>query len=410
MPHEYSPLIAQLGELLMQERYNRVVIHNQCRNADYFLHYLAQRKIAIEAVTAADVSDYLRCAVRRFRQRHGRAPAAHWQSIPRAGIHALLRLVRKRWLPEPPAKGPGEALSRAVCNEYQEWLRVQRGLATATVDALMWEGQHFLSWYTERATVIGFEDLSIRDIDAYFEMRAPKLRRKSLKDVAERLRSLMRFLHRTGLTAVDLAPQIIAPMLYAYETIPSALSADQIATVLRTTRKDRSPKGLRDYAILLLLSTYGMRSGELARLRFEDIDWRAQTLRIGHSKTGAHSLLPLLAPVGEALLNYLRRGRPKTDAREVFVRTRAPYRRLSRIYSEVRRRLEATGAKPHGKCGPHAFRHARAVSFLRASVSRKIIGDLLGHRSEEATLPYLKLATEDLRAVALEIPGQEARS
>jgi len=114
--------------------------------------------------------------------------------------------------------------------------------------------------------------------------------------------------------------------------------------------------------------------------------------------------------VGKALLDYLRRGRPKTGACEVFLRTRAPYRRLCQIYSEVRRRLEAAGVRPRGKCGPHAFRHARAVSLLRASVSRKVIGDLLGHRSEEATVPYLKLATEDLRAIALEIPGQEART
>jgi integrase/recombinase XerD len=410
MSHDHSALIAQLRELLTQQRYNAVAVHNYCRNAGKFLNFLERRKIAVEAATRTEVSSYLRSDVRRFRQRHGYAPAAQWQSIPRAGIHALLRLVQKQWPPEPPAAGPGEVLCRAVCSEYEEWLRVERGLAAATVDALMWEARHFLSWYSECASVIDFMELSVRDIDAYFEMRAPGLRRKSLKDVAERLRSLMRFLHRTRRTAVDFAPQIIAPTLYAYETIPSALSPDQISAVLKTTHEDRSPIGLRDYAILLLLSTYGMRAGEITRLRLDDIDWRAETLRIRHSKTGAHSLLPLLAPVGKALLNYLRRGRPKTDVREVFVRTRAPYRRLSYIYSELRRRLQAAGVKPRGKCGPHAFRHARAVSLLRASVSRKVIGDLLGHRSEEATVPYLKLATEDLRAIALEIPGQEARS
>jgi integrase/recombinase XerD len=138
--------------------------------------------------------------------------------------------------------------------------------------------------------------LGIGDIDAYFEMRAPGLRRRSLKDVAERLRSLTRYLHRTGRTAADLAPQIIAPTLYLYETIPSAPSPDEISAVLKTTREDRSPMGLRDYAILLLLSTYGMRAGEITRLRLEDIDWRAETLHIRHSKTGAHSLLPLLRP------------------------------------------------------------------------------------------------------------------
>lgn len=117
-----------------------------------------------------------------------------------------------------------------------------------------------------------------------------------------------------------------------------------------------------------------------------------------------------MEPVAEALFNYLRRGRPKTDVREIFIRACAPYRPLLGIYSEVRRRLEAAGVKPCGKRGPHIFRHARAVSLLRASVPRKVIGDLLGHRSTEATIPYLKLATEDLRAIALEIPGQEVRS
>jgi integrase/recombinase XerD len=168
--------------------------------------------------------------------------------------------------------------------------------------------------------------------------------------------------------------------------------------------------GLRDCAILQLLSTYGLRAGEITHLRLNDIDWRAETLRIRHSKTGTHSLLPLMKPVGEALMTYLRDGRPQTDAREIFIRSRAPYRAMSRIYSEVRRRMEAAGVKPSGKRGPHIFRHARAVSLLRASIPRKVIGDLLGHRSTEATIPYLKLATEDLRAIALEIPGQEVRS
>ena len=117
-----------------------------------------------------------------------------------------------------------------------------------------------------------------------------------------------------------------------------------------------------------------------------------------------------MAPVGEALLDYLRGGRPQTDHREVFLRARAPYRPLQCIYSDLRRRLHAAGVEPPGKCGPHIFRHARAVELLRASVPQKIIGDLLGHRSTEATNSYLKLATEDLRAVALDVPGREVLS
>jgi integrase len=117
-----------------------------------------------------------------------------------------------------------------------------------------------------------------------------------------------------------------------------------------------------------------------------------------------------MAPVGEAVLAYLRAGRPVTDAREIFIRTRAPYRKLAMLANVVRRRLRDAGVEPLGKSGPHIFRHARAVEMLRATVPQKVIGDLLGHRSTESTAPYLKLATEDLRAIALDVPAQELRS
>lgn len=410
MSHDSSALIVLLREALTQQRYNPVVIGNHCRNADYFLRHLAQRRIALEAVTPDDVSNYLRLAVRWFRKRHGHPPAPRWTSIPRAGIHALLRLALKRWPYETAIADSGELFCREVCDRYERWLQDERGLATASIDALMWEARHFCTWYIKRSEAVALADLTVRDVDAYMDMRAPGLTRRSLKDVAERLRSLLKHLHRTGLTATNLAPHVIAPLLYAYEGIPSALSPGQVATVLESAKKDRSPMGLRDYAILQFLATYGLRAGEVSRLRLDDIDWRAETLHIRHSKNGVHSLLPLLEPVGEALVEYLRRGRPETDVREIFVRTRAPYIPMVRIGSEVRRRLEAAGVTPIGKRGPHIFRHARAVSLLRASVPRNVIGDLLGHRSMESTVPYLKLATEDLRAIALEIPGQEARS
>ncbi len=409
MPHGYGTVVAELKDALTRQRYNRVAVHNYCRNAGYFLAYLAARKIALEAVTPADVTNYLRLAVRQFRKRHGRAPARYWVGIPRSGIHALLKLALKRWPPEPAATDAGERLCREVCVQYQTWLREDRGLAMASVDALLWEARNFCAWLIKHSNA-SFADLTVRDLDIYMDMRARGLTRKSLKDVAERLRSLLRHLHRTGRIAADLSQHVIAPLLYAYEGIPSALSTDQISTVLEFARKDRSPIGLRDHAILQLLAVYGLRAGEIIRLRLEDVDWPGDVLHIRRSKTGDHSRLPLFETVGEALIDYLRHGRPETDVREIFVRTRAPYVPMVRIYSEVSGRIEAAGITLSGKRGPHIFRHARAVSLLRASVPRKLIGDVLGHRSTESTIPYLKLATEDLRAIALEIPGQEVRS
>jgi integrase/recombinase XerD len=179
---------------------------------------------------------------------------------------------------------------------------------------------------------------------------------------------------------------------------------------LERTGKDRTPMGLRDHAILQLLATYGLRSSEVRNLQIADIDWRAETIQIRHTKTRANSILPLMVPVGEAVLAYLRAGRPVTNAREIFIRSRAPYCKLGMLGNAVLRRLRDAGVEPPGKSGPHIFRHARAVEMLRAAVPQKVIGDLLGHRSTESTVPYLKLATEDLKAIALDVPGKEVLS
>lgn len=167
---------------------------------------------------------------------------------------------------------------------------------------------------------------------------------------------------------------------------------------------------MRDYAILLLLDTYGLRDLEVVRLQLEDVDWRTDRLYIRRSKTGSESILPLLSTVGEAILAYLRNGRPKTSGREIFIRTLATYHRLSSLYQMIQGRLTQANIRPAGKHGAHAFRHARAISLLRANVPLKQIGDILGHRSAASTMIYLKLATSDLRAVSLDIPVEVTSS
>jgi integrase len=192
------------------------------------------------------------------------------------------------------------------------------------------------------------------------------------------------------------------------EGIPSTIRREDIERALEAARCDHSPLGRRDYAILMLLSTFGLRAGEIAGLCLSDIDWRHERLRIRHVKTGACSELPLLRGPADALLDYLKQARPETKFREVFLRSLAPYRPLCRggaIYATVGRRLQAVDVSLTGKRGAHVFRHGRAASLLTGGVPIKIIGDVLGHRSEQSTAVYLKLATADLRAVALDLPG-----
>lgn len=406
----HDELIAELSNLLTEQNYNPVVVANYRLYAGAFLDYLIERDMPVGTVTPLQVDQYFCHATRCFQARYGRVPGSRWHMIPRAAIGRLLRLAQGKWPPEAEMIGPDAEHRHAICHEYETWLREERGLASATIAALMWEARNFLRWQFDHGGAASLRTLSVVEVDLYMDMRAPGLRRKSLADVAERLRSLVRYLHRTGRIPTDLTPHVIGPMLYAYEDVPSTLDRSQIAAVLAATKKDRSPRGLRDYAILQLLAIYGLREGEILKLRLEDINWRAESLRIRHTKTNAYSYMPLLAPVGEALLDYLRLGRPQVEGREIFVRSCAPYTFMTNLYGMIRGRLSAAGVHPPGKRGPHVFRHARAVELLRASVPQKIIGDVLGHRSAKSTDSYLKLATEDLRAVALDVPGSEVLS
>lgn len=320
----------------------------------------------------------------------------------------LLRLVQGRWPPEAVPANPIEEFHACLSNEYAQWLTESRGLAAETISGHRAIASRLLGWLGERAASAALAQLTIKDIDSFVEAQTTTLRRTTRKSMALYLRSFLRYLHGRGLLDRDLSPAIIAPRVYALESIPSALSAEDVEAVLKTARQDRSVKGRRDLAILTLLSTYGLRAGEITALRLDDIDWRREQVRVRHSKTGHETLLPLLNPVGEVLPDYLRNGRPKVEAREIFIRVRAPYRPFrsgSSLFAGIVRHLEKAEVKWQGKHGPHAFRHARAVSLLRAAIPAKVIGDVLGHRATASTSVYLKLATEDLRKVALDVPG-----
>jgi integrase/recombinase XerD len=405
----HAELIEELVKSLTDENYNPVVVTNHRLYARRFLDYLAQRDMPVAMVTPTQVDQYFRDAVRCFHDRYGRPPNSRWHKLPHTAIGRLLRLAQGTWPPEAEIE-PREMLRHTICHDYETWMRDEHGLADETIDARLREARRFLEWYCDRSGTDGLQGLAVRDIDLYMDVRARGLRRISLAASAAWLRSLLRYLHQSGRVPTDLSAQVISPMLYAYETVPSILERSQIDLVLKATGRDRSPRGLRDHAILQMLAIYGLREGDICNLRLDDIDWRADSLRIRHTKTNACSYMPLLTPVGDALLDYLRLGRPQVECREIFIRSFAPFTRMKNLYGMVDGRLAAAGVTPVGKRGPHIFRHARAVELLRASVPQKIIGDLLGHRSTGSTNTYLKLATEDLRAVALDVPGSEVLS
>lgn len=377
--------LSNLRDNLLGQRYSPTVVNNYCQYAGQFLTWLDTQSIQLCDVSQDIVVRFLNEWAQQFEKERRRKPASRWGSVPRSGIHALLRCELTQWPPTPPTASTAEQSCLDVCNAYEVWLKEERGLAKPSIRALMWEARHFCKWLIQRLGEAEFANLSVRDIDAYMDSRAPGLTRKSLKDVAERLRGFLRYLHRNDQHAEDLSRHVIAPILYAYEGIPSILTTEQIEAVLGAAAQDTSSLGLRDHAILQLLAKYGLRSGEVGRLQIDDIDWRADTLRVRRTKNNTIVVLPLMEPVGNAILHYLREGRPQADVRTLFLRSRAPYQGMKAggLYCVVKRRLENAGIELIGKRGPHIFRHARAVSMLRASTPRKMIGDVLGHRSPE---------------------------
>jgi site-specific recombinase XerD len=292
-----------------------------------------------------------------------------------------------------------------VLRGYDDWMREVRGLCLSTRENRIAEALRFMKALRIEDRAAWSDDVSIRNIDAYVTSRTVSRRtRTSLKLTTIDLRSFLRYLKISGWIKHDLSGEILVPKCYKLQELPRELSAEHVDKVLETTRADDSAIGRRDYAILMLLATYGLRAGEVTGLRLEDIDWKNDILRVRRGKSGAHAELPLLPHPGNAILAYLRHGRPKTRARQVFVRAVAPYSGLAALTTQIRERLAVVGATSPGRRGPHAFRHARAASFLRRGVTIKEIGDVLGHRSAESTAVYLRLAIDDLRAVALDMP------
>jgi integrase/recombinase XerD len=373
-----------------------------------FLRHLHRQGKPVEATRPADVAAFVEEKRKQYEKRHGGAPPSErkWRSGYTGPIHRMLRLVDAEW---PRAELPGsesERLQRSLLEGYGRWLTDDHGLSEATRKKNSDDAQRFLSWLDSRGRST-LMDLTVVNIDAYLAWRLAPLRRATRSGICNALRSFLRYLHYEKLVSRDLAPAVMGPHLCQFEEIPRAFSKEQVRAVVRCTRQDRSPIGLRDYAMLLLLATYGLRAGEILHLRLEDIDWREERLRIRHSKTGYETFLPLVTPVGEALLAYLQKGRPKTKLRQVFLQAIAPYQAFKAggsLRTIIHYRLQKAGVKPTGHQGAHAFRFARVHSLLCASVPRKIIGDLLGHRDAASTAVYLKLVTEDLRAVSLDLP------
>lgn len=302
---------------------------------------------------------------------------------------------------------------------YTRYLEQVRGFARSTCTYHRRTVAEFLThWGYEKAPT-RLAALTNRDLETFLCAVGPRQTRASLQHVVSHVRAFLRFLASTDESPAGLDAQIDTPRVYRGEQLPRALPWDTVQGLLKAIDRTTA-MGRRDYAMFLLIATYGLRAGEVVTLTLDDVEWRATRLRIPQRKTRGAVWLPLTDDVGTALLDYLRHGRPALAVRrqrvpfrggppptyrELFLRHRTPVGVLKpTAVTEAFQAWSKRSGLPITFQGAHCLRHAYAVYLLRSGIALKTIGDLLGHRTLESTCVYLRLAVEDLRDVALNLP------
>lgn len=290
-----------------------------------------------------------------------------------------------------------------LSEEYTNHLREVRGFAVSTVSSHRRTAQCFLQHLEKAGTAV--DCIRSRHIESYIAEAGKRLSRGSLQHEIAAVRGFLRFLSMDGRAQAGLDRQIDTPRLYRLEQLPRALPWETIRVLLQSV-DTTSPMGLRDYAMFLMIATYGLRASEIVAISLEDIRWRQRILRIHQRKTSSPLDLPLTNEVLDALVKHLKRTPPPTPYRRVFLRMRAPMGVLKpTAITEAFQALVRKSGLNISYQGPHCLRHSYAVHLLKSGTPLKTIGDILGHRTAESTSMYLRLATGDLREVALGVPS-----
>jgi integrase/recombinase XerD len=281
------------------------------------------------------------------------------------------------------------------------YLDGERGLRPASIRAYEHQLTRFEA-YLGRVGVARLSELSPALLSAFMADRASAgLAKTTLRDCCGVLRVFLRYAHREGAVASDLSGVMEWPQAYRLSGVPRSITWEEVGRVLAGVDR-RTPAGKRDWAILLLLVTYGLRGREVAALTLDDIDWKRERLRVPERKAGHSTAFPLSVSVGKALVEYLRNGRPETSSRRVFFRAVAPVQPIGYAAVSVCARhylLKAGIEVP--RPGSHTLRHSCVQRLVDADFALKTIGDFVGHRSSKSTEIYAKVAVEQLRQVAL---------
>jgi site-specific recombinase XerD len=398
---EHKGRIDELGQRLLERGYSSRALANHLREWLRFACYLQGQGLPSPAQFRDPmVQGYLDLRREQVASCTGRQASTAVRIFVEADAEGRFR--RRRCLPERPRPtlyqqwGPG----------YLEFLRQHRGLAARNIEHHAQCLTAFLG-FTDQRGLSALEQLTAGDIHD-FTAGLTHLKPRTRHHYGYVLRSFLRWARAQGALGLDLSAAIMKPIVYRHSALIRPLPTEAVGRLLKAV--DRSqPLGKRDYAMLLLACRYGLRVGDIRRLRLEDIRWREKLICLQQAKTGRGLTLPLLDDVAEALVDYLRDGRPTSAAREIFVRHQAPHEAFgpdNNFYDVMTRCLRRAQLNPPpGQRGFHSLRHTLAVRMLAHDQSLKTIADVLGHASTESTFIYVKSDVGGLRKAALSWRG-----
>ncbi len=295
------------------------------------------------------------------------------------------------------------AAMKKSLSEYEQYARDRRHLRASTLRERMRTIAVFLDDLGSR-NITTLDQLQPADIAEFVASRG-RLCSRSMSRTVSDVRCFLRFLLLRGILCRDLSQVLPTVRVPRDATIPSVWEPELVERLLKVVDRS-SPRGKRDYAILLLACRLGLRLGDIRTLRLDDLEWDTAAIEITQSKSGAPLCLPMTEEVGDALIDYLKAGRPQTDRREVFLTFTPPflpYSENNNLYYIVTywRQLAGIRFRTKQHHGLHSLRHTLATKLLHEQTPFHVISEILGHATTASTMIYAKADVESLRAAAL---------
>jgi site-specific recombinase XerD len=384
--------IQQLADELFRQGYTRLSIRVRIQALARFGCWLKKCSIPLQDLTLAHTASYL--------NRYGTVKNGDGKIL-----RMLLELLSRNGLLHQPIQlPPDDSGTTSIVGKFLDYLRQQRGLASGTIKHHRTYVAMFLGFRFPDGPV-DLSKIEAKDLAAFMQKEAARRTPMSAKNVSTILRSFAAYLFVVGMIDRDISGSVPTVRCWSLSGIPKTLTRKQVNRVLAGCNR-QTATGRRDFAVLLLLVHLGLRAGEVAALRLEDIDWTAGTLIVS-GKGAKECKLPLPRDVGQAIAAYLCKDRPSAPSKRVFVRISAPHLGFEdgRSVCMIVNRAVARVDMEFRSKGAHQFRHTLAARMLANGASLLEIGSVLRHENPKTTFIYTKVDFKALRPIAKPWPG-----